>query len=72
MLKIMQQRKTPYSKLYKHQVLPGGISMLIPIVNDLDDDMLRWHFNRAIDEEDYEYAQHVAVEAERRKMILKV
>lgn len=68
----MQKRKTPYSRLYKQHIFADGISMLIPIVNDLDDDMLQWHYQKAIDDEDYEYAGYVSAEAKRRNVKLGI
>jgi len=47
-------RKHWTSKLYR-QISVGDDSVSIVIVNDLDDEQLIWHYNRARDEEDYEY-----------------
>jgi hypothetical protein len=55
-VKRMTNRKYRHSKLYKLQEFDGGISLLIPIVDDLDDETLRHHLKRAIEAEDYEYA----------------
>jgi hypothetical protein len=58
-------RKHWTSKLYK-QVKVGEDSVFIPLVDDLDDFQLVWHYDRARDEEDYEYMSVLYTEAESR------
>lgn len=67
----MHQRKSPYSKLYKFQKIDDHISVLIPIVDDLSDDLLRSHYRKAMEDEDYEYAQACHVEMMNRNISIK-
>lgn len=61
----LQPRKIWTCKRYR-QMKVGDDTVFIVIVNDLDNDQLKWHFDRAVDEQDYEYAGACQVEADLR------
>jgi hypothetical protein len=44
----------------------------MPVVDDLDDEQLLHHYNRAIEEEDFEYAQTCYVEGATRGITQKM
>lgn len=67
----MQPRKHNSSRVYK-QVKVGDDTVFVPVVEDLDDEWLLWHYTRAIDGEDYEYAQACYVEGEIRGITNKM
>jgi hypothetical protein len=58
-------RKFRTSKLIGTRSIEGYIVTYF-IVEDLTDEELKQHFSRAMAEEDYEYAQTVQIEAQRR------
>lgn len=62
-------RRSLYSRLFKVMETPAG-PVVISIVDDLPDEVLQWHYDNAMENEDYEYAQAVAVEAESRRVKL--
>lgn len=64
-------RRSLYSRLFKVIETPAG-PVVISIVDDLPDEVLQWHYDNAMEAEDYEYAREVAVEAERRRIKIKV
>ena len=64
-------RRYWHSKVYK-QIKVGDDTVFIPVVDDLEMSHLKIHFNRAIEEEDYEYAAVCRVEAESRGYALKL
>lgn len=63
-------RRYWHSKVYK-QIKVGQDTVFIPVIEDLEDKHLHWHFKRAIDEQDYEYASACKIEAESRGLIFK-
>lgn len=62
---MKQQRRHWSSKVFK-QIKVGDDTVFVPIVDDLEDEHLIWHFDRAMDEEDYEYASTCKIEADNR------
>lgn len=63
-------RRSLYSRLFKVMETPAG-PVVISIVDDLPDEVLQWHYDNAMENEDYEYAQAVSVEAEGRRIRIK-
>lgn len=63
-------RRSLYSRLFKVMETPAG-PVVISIVDDLPDEVLQWHYDNAMESEDYEYAQAVAVECEIRRVRIK-
>jgi len=62
---MKQPRKHWTSKVYK-QINVGSDTVFMVVVNDLEDEHLIWHYERAHDEEDYEYMSACYIEAENR------
>jgi hypothetical protein len=65
---MKRTRKHWTSKLFE-QVKVGEYCVLIPVVDDLENDQLIWHFERAADEEDYEYMSACHTEAKSRNIV---
>jgi hypothetical protein len=59
------QRKTPYARRYTTMNTEAG-PVVVPVVDDLPDDMLQWHYEWGLDNDDYEYAQAVYIEMDKR------
>jgi hypothetical protein len=62
----MTSRKSPYSQVYKLTTVAEGITVLLPVVEDLEDHYLKGHLDRAVANGDYEYAMAVTNELNRR------
>lgn len=65
----MTPRKSPYSRRYKQVNTPAG-SVFMPVMDDLPDDVIQWHYDWGIENEDYEYAQAAWIEAQNRGMLI--
>ena len=63
-------RRSLYSKLFKALETPAG-PVIVYIVDDLPDELLQYHYDMALDSEDYEYAQAVKIEADSRRLFIK-
>lgn len=58
-----KKRLSPYSKVFVMKEVAPGVTVFLPVFSDLDDDLLHKQFNKAIEDEDFEYAQACAAEA---------
>lgn len=63
-------RKYPMSIRYA-VVEVAGTQVVITITDDLSDELLQQHFDKALDEEDYEYCQALRAEADKRNYKLE-
>lgn len=63
-------RKSIYSIAFKLMETPAG-PVMVYIVDDLPDEVLQYHYDKALDNQDYEYAQAVAIEADNRRISIK-
>lgn len=66
------ERKHPMAKRFRQVEVAPGIVLFLPVVNDLDDGQLQLHFDKALSDEDYEYAQALQAEATHRDFQLKI
>lgn len=62
----MKYKRQHWTSKLSVQVKVGDDTVFVPVVDDLDDEQLVWHYERALDEEDYEYTAVCHIEAERR------
>jgi hypothetical protein len=62
-------RKYPMAKRYQVKELAGE-QILFAVVNDLSDEYLVLHLQKAIEDEDYDYCAELAAEANLRGLII--
>lgn len=67
----MIPRKNKYCIRYKAIDVDGNL-VLVHVVEDLDDGLLREHFAMAIEREDFEYCEALKVEARLRRIKITV
>jgi len=61
------QRLSPYSQKFKTITVEGHV-MVVPVVDDLDDDQLLEQLRHFIDRGDFEYCEHLAAECALRNI----
>jgi len=66
----MIHRRSPYSKVFVLKEVAPGVSLFIPQTEDLNEELLQNHYNKAIEDENYEYASFIITEAKRRSLNL--
>jgi len=64
------ERKHPLAKKYQVKELAGE-QILFVVVADLNDDLLLQHLEMGLQNEDFEYCQAIAAEAELRGLSIK-
>lgn len=66
----MNDRKYPMAKKFKAVTLDSGVTLILPVVEDLDDEYIKLHFEKALEDEDYEYCEVLSAEAKMRDLVL--
>lgn len=66
-----QERRYPYSVMYK-TIEMDGHSIVVYVVDDLENEQLAEHFVQALNREDYEYAEALSAEALSRGIEFKI
>lgn len=67
----MIKRKYAGSKLFVLRQVAPGVSIFVPQTSDIPTERLQYEFEKALDRNDYEYAEALSAEAKSRNLHLK-